>query len=72
MQSVKDLSIDQLRSLIAEVVEEKFRELLGDPDEGLTLRPEVRERLLKSLNLPQDSRQTTPATDVAAQLGLEW
>ncbi|MBI4189546.1 MAG: hypothetical protein HY525_03290 [Betaproteobacteria bacterium] len=72
MQTVKDLSIDQLRSLIAEVVEEKFRELLGDPDEGLTLRPEVRERLLKSLNLPRDSRQTTPAADVAAQLGLEW
>jgi len=39
MQTVKDLSVEELRTLIAEVVEEKFREILTDPDAGLALRP---------------------------------
>lgn len=35
MTAVKDLSVEQLRSLIGDVIEEKLRELLSDPDEGL-------------------------------------
>jgi len=46
---VKDLTTDDLRALIADVVEEKLKEPLGDPDWGLELRPEVAERLRKSL-----------------------
>ncbi|MBZ5516476.1 MAG: hypothetical protein LAN62_16830 [Acidobacteriia bacterium] len=49
MASIQDLTIDQLKALIGEVVEEKLRELLGDPDDGLDLRPQVRERLLRTL-----------------------
>ena len=45
MQTVKDLSVEELRAVIGEVAEEKLREILNDPDAGLTLRPGIRERL---------------------------
>lgn len=72
MQTVKDLSIEELRALIADVVEETLRELVGDPDAGLEMRPEVRERLLKTLNQPRESRRTVPVSEVARQIGAEW
>jgi hypothetical protein len=67
---VKDLSVEELRSLIGEVVEEKLRELLGDPDAGLEIRPEVRDRLLSGLNHPP--QDTVSASQAARRLGLEW
>jgi hypothetical protein len=72
MSTVKEISIEELRALIGEVVEEKLREMVGDPDEGLALRPDVQERLVKSLNQPRESRQTVSAAEVARRLGLDW
>jgi hypothetical protein len=72
MQTVKDLSIEELRALIADVVEETLRDLIGDPDAGLELRPEVRERLLRTINQPRESRRTVPASEVARQIGADW
>ena len=46
---VSDLTIEQVRDLIKEAVQEQLAELLRDPDEGLALRPEFRERLERSL-----------------------
>ncbi len=65
MQSVKDLSVAELKALIAEAVEEKLGQLLGDPDEGLSVRPEVKDRLLHSLKRSRGPRRTIPATTVA-------
>jgi hypothetical protein len=72
MQTVKDLSIEELKALIGEVVEEKFREILTDPDAGLALRPEIRERLLRDLEDPRIEGESIPATEVARRRGLEW
>jgi hypothetical protein len=72
MMTVKDLSIKELRALVAEVVEEKLREILTDPDEGLGIRPEVRERLLRDLQEPQEDAQNIPADEVARRRGLKW
>ena len=72
MQTVKDLSIEDLKALIGEVVEEKFREILVDPDVGLVLRPEIRERLLKDLEAPQREGENIPAAELARRCGLEW
>ena len=65
MQTVKDMTVEELKELVAQVVEEKFRELLVDPDEGLSLQPEVEKRLRASLSQPLKSRRTTSAADVA-------
>jgi len=72
MQTVKDLSVEELKAVIGEVVEEKLREILTDPDVGLTLRPEIRERLLRDLQEPQEEGQNIPAAEVARRRGLEW
>lgn len=72
MSTARELSIEELKALIGEVVEEKLREMLGDPDEGLALRPDIQERLVKSLNQPKESRQTVSAAEVARRLGLDW
>ena len=41
MQAIRDLTIDEFKAVVGEVIEEKLRELLTDPDVGLTLRPEI-------------------------------
>ena len=72
MQTVKDMTVQDLKDLIAEVVEEKLRELLGDPDEGLSLRPEVQEYLQRTLTESPDSRQTVSAAELARRMGRDW
>jgi hypothetical protein len=72
VETVKDLSVEELRALIVEIVEETLRELVGDPDAGLELRPEVRERLLRTLNQPRDTRRTISASEAAHQMGVDW
>jgi len=72
MQTVRDLSLEELKALIADVVEEKLREILVDPDAGLALRPEVRERLRSDLEASQVEAENIPAAEVARRRGLEW
>jgi hypothetical protein len=47
---VTDLTIEELKKLIWDVLDEKFRELFFDPDNGLELREEVEQRLKASLS----------------------
>ena len=70
--SVAELSVDELRNLIKEVVSQTILEMFGDPDEGLEIRDEIKERLHRSLSTPSTSMETRPVQDIAATLGLEW
>lgn len=45
--NVGQLSTDELREIIGSVVEQKLKEILGDPDEGFEMRSEVQSRLLR-------------------------
>ena len=65
MRTIKDLTLEELKSVIGEVVEEKLREMLTDPDAGLSLRPEIRERLLKDLQEPQQDGRNISAAELA-------
>jgi len=71
MQTVKDLSIEELKAVIGDVVEEKLREMFNDPDTNLALRPEIRERLLKDIQDPQQGGNVS-AAEVARRRGLDW
>jgi len=66
--AVQGLSVEELRC--TKVVEEKLRELLRDPDEGLAIRPEIRDHLLNTFT--QSSSEAVPAAKVARRLGIEW
>lgn len=72
MQTIKDLSVEELKAVIGEGVEEKLREMLIDPDAGLSLRLEIREHLLKDLQEPQHDGRNIPAAELARGRGLEW
>jgi len=63
---VSDLTIDELKKLIREAVDEKFREIFFDPDSGLELRDEVEQRLKVSLA----SKERIPLEEVKERLGL--
>jgi hypothetical protein len=62
---VGDLSREELKALIGEVIEEKFRELF-DPDYGL----ELREDFVQALETSVASKERIPFEDVKKRLGL--
>ena len=70
MMSLSDLTTEKLRELIAEVVEEKLLELLGDPDAGLDIRDDVRERLIRSRAALKQGAPTVSLEKLAEELGV--
>jgi hypothetical protein len=63
---VSDLTIDEFKKLIGEAVDEKFREFLFDPDNGLELKDEMEQRLRASLA----SKERISFEEVKKRLGL--
>ena len=65
---IKELSVEQLKALIEDTVEEKLQEYLGDPDEGLGLR----EEMIQKLKAHRTARKARiPMEQVAQRHGLE-
>jgi hypothetical protein len=69
---IRDLTTEQLKVLIQETVEEKLREMLGDPDQGLELREEVKQRLRESLDAAERGEEGIPVEQVARETALQW
>ncbi len=69
---VADLTIQEFKELIREVVIETLAEVLEDPDEGLELREDILQRLERSLAEVESGAKTIPAEEVAKRLGLSW
>jgi len=69
---VKELTVEQFKDLVQEAIEEKLEEIVGDPDLGLELREEIKERLRSSLAARQRGEKGIPVEEVARQAGLDW
>ena len=65
---ISDLTLGELKELVKGIVDERLRDLLGDPDLGLELGEAVRTRLKASLA----STERLTGDDVAEKLGLKW
>jgi hypothetical protein len=65
---ISQLSHEQFKNLLYGMVDDRLRELLGDPDLGLQLGDSLRARLKESLS----SKERLSGEDVAEQLGLRW
>jgi hypothetical protein len=65
---ISDLSLDELKELVKGLVDDRLRDLLGDPDLGLPMSEAIRARLKSSL------ASTTRVTgeEMAERLGLRW
>ena len=69
--TVGELTLEELRQIVEQVVEEKLRELLGDPDEGLVLREGVQARLRWTLEAERSGARGLSTREVVERLGLE-
>ena len=58
--------MDEFKQIIEEAVERKLSEMLGDPDEGLELREEIKARLRRSLEAERRGTRGIAAQKVAA------
>ncbi len=65
---LSDLTPEELKALVSGMVDDRLRELLGDPDLGLELADTVRARLKESLM----STERLTGAEVAEKLGLHW
>ncbi|HSS31263.1 MAG TPA: hypothetical protein VLL06_09620 [Nitrospiraceae bacterium] len=65
---ISQLSQEQFKKLLHGMIDDRLRELLGDPDLGLQLGDSLRARLKESLS----SKERLSGEDVAEQLGLRW
>ena len=71
-QKVADLTTDELREIIREVVIETINDLVEDPDEGLELREDFALKLEASIKAVEAGEPTIPAEEVSRRLGLTW
>ncbi|MEQ1796130.1 MAG: hypothetical protein ABL970_18305 [Nitrospira sp.] len=65
---LSQLTPQQLKELVHGLVDDRLRELIGDPDLGLALGDALRARLKESLT----SNERLSGDDVADKLGLRW
>ena len=65
---VSEMSVEELKQLVAQIVEQKLEELLGDPDWDMELKEEVKERLRRTSKVERG----IPASEVTRRLGLVW
>ncbi|MDO9117645.1 MAG: hypothetical protein Q8N04_07125 [Nitrospira sp.] len=65
---LSQLTPQQLKELVQGLVDDRLRELIGDPDLGLALGDALQARLKESLT----SSERLSGDDVADRLGLRW
>jgi hypothetical protein len=68
---IKDLTTDELKSLIRETISETLQELLDDLDGGRELK-EVKQRLTRLLKQLEAGDHGIPVEEVAKKIGLNW
>ncbi len=61
---------DELRRLINEALEEKLIELFGDPDEGLEINADLKQRLLRQKEATARGERGKLLSEVVKELGL--
>lgn len=68
--NVGQMSTDELKEIIGSVVEQKLKEILGDPDEALEIRADVRNRLLWQKKAVANGERGEELEEVAKRLDI--
>lgn len=63
-KQVIELTNEDIKELVDELVEEKILHILKDPDEGLELREDIKVRLKKSLKSQADGEKGIPLENI--------
>jgi hypothetical protein len=69
--TVAQMTKDELQEMMGAVVEQKLVELLGDPDDGLSLKKSVRDQLERQMAAVARGERGKPLEEVIRRLGLE-
>ena len=69
---ISDLTVDEFRSLVKDIVRETLNEILSDPDEGLDVQDGLEDALRRSIKAVTEGELTYDAEEAAKRLGLEW
>lgn len=67
-RTVAQMTEQELRALVGEVVEEKLAELVHDPDEGLDLEPELQARLERQMEQVRKGERGVALEDILPSL----
>jgi uncharacterized protein YicC (UPF0701 family) len=68
---IKDMNSEQLKALIENTIDEILESYLGDPDEGKTLKEEVKQRLLAIKQRREAGEKGMTAAEVYQRLGIK-
>jgi hypothetical protein len=68
--TVAQMSNRELTQFSSNVVEQKLVELFGDPDEGLSMKKNLRKRLLRQRKAVAKGDRKSDLTTIRKQLGL--
>ena len=68
---VKDLTVEQLKALIDEAVEDKLTEILGDQDKGLELTDEAKCEIEEALAALKRGEEGIPLEELAKEMGID-
>lgn len=70
-ETVGDMTKEELRQMLDTIVEQRLMDLLGDPDEGLELREELRRRLLEQQETVAAGERGRSLEDIKQELEIE-
>jgi len=68
---IKDMNSEQLKTLIQNTIDETLESYLGDPDEGKTLKEEVKQRLLAIKQRREAGKKGMTSAEVYQRLGIK-
>jgi hypothetical protein len=69
-KTVAEMTPEELKEMLGELIEDKLTEVLGDPDQGLALKESFRERLELQWSEIERGERGESFDDVARRLGL--
>jgi len=61
---------EMIQAIVETAIERKLIEILGDPDEGLMIREDIHDRLLRQQRAVAAGERGLPFDDVVQKLGL--
>jgi len=68
---VSDLSVEELKNLIKQTVQETLNEMLDDPDAGLEFKPEFVREVQESFSYVKHGGKTIPLKQFVKEHGLK-
>jgi len=69
-KTVAEMTTEELKEMLGELIEAKLTEVLSDPDEGLELQEALRQRLDVQRSAVRRGERGESFDDVARRLGL--